>query len=539
MEQAPASQASPPAPTWSITKAEWDGYQRVSPGNALARRVLIGALLVFALAAMVVPTVMLRSSGVVLPIGQFMVVGGFFLGGVVVIMTFTRWWARRWDRLRPLVWEANGCVCPWCLERTDTTPCARHGFSRAQHRLMLDYWESLPALAFGDRARALIALRDAAPGGSLLWRLVGVVQRVRLRAEIVAHDPDSTPMQRVRAAIPRGIVTAVLVVILSGIVLAIMPRMTVSGIVPALLPWLVTSPFMVAIGPLWRRGRSRCSACNHICATERPTVCTECGADLTHPAAITRIERSSRAPLLLMLVPIGILMGVMFFQDTIVRALPAPVRNAYWTNIRPPTSYWENLTPPTMTQAEVDEAADLLIDCARPNRARPLFHFDFLCNAERAGKLTPAILEDVARATVVATLEVEQDGDEVVATVQPAFGELILGAMKTPRLVFGGVSLDDGPWTKGADWSLFMHDLDSFWRTAGQLRALPESQLVFTGRIKDAPKGTHTVRARCWIVIHGAQWERYTPTFDENGLLIPPAGAQVYPLDLKTTIEIK
>jgi hypothetical protein len=242
---------------------------------------------------------------------------------------------------------------------------------------------------------------------------------------------------------------------------------------------------------------------------------------------------------LILAVPLGLVMGMMFFQDDLAGLLPQPVRNAYWTNIRPPRSYWRNLTPPTMTQAEVDEAAGLLVECARPNRARPLFHFDFLCNAERAGKLTPAILEDVARATVEATLEVEQDGDEVVATVTPAFGELILGAMKTPRLVFGGVSLDDGPWTKGADWSLFMHDLDSFWRTAGQLRALPESQLVFTGRIKDAPKGTHAVRARCWIVIHGAQWERYTPTFDENGLLVPPAGAQVYPLDLKTTIEIK
>ena len=44
---------------------------------------------------------------------------------------------------------------------------------------------------------------------------------------------------------------------------------------------------------------------------------------------------------------------------------------------------------------------------------------------------------------------------------------------------------------------------------------------------------------RRFYSICGAQWERYTPTFDENGLLVPPAGAQVYPLDLKTTIEIK
>jgi hypothetical protein len=202
-------------------------------------------------------------------------------------------------------------------------------------------------------------------------------------------------------------------------------------------------------------------------------------------------------------------------------------------------SYWQGLTPATMTQVEIDEAANLLIECARPNRTRPLFDSSFLCNAERAGKLTPELLERVARATVEATLEIKQDGDAVVATVQPAFGELILGPMKTPRLVFGGFSLDDGHWTKGANWSLFMHDLDSFWRTSGQLRALPESQLVFTGRIEDAPKGMHAIRARCWIVIHGAQWERYTPTFDEAGALVPPSGALVYPLDLKTTIEIE
>jgi hypothetical protein len=107
------------------------------------------------------------------------------------------------------------------------------------------------------------------------------------------------------------------------------------------------------------------------------------------------------------------------------------------------------------------------------------------------------------------------------------------------RLVFGGVSIDGKAWTKGADWSLFAHDLDEFWRKSAQLPALPGSKLVFLSRIEGVPRGTHTVRARCWIVVHGSSWERFVPTFDENGALVPPAGAQVYPLDLKTTIEIK
>ena len=539
MDETQDTPSNGPRPTWSITKSEWDGYQRARPLDTLAKRVIVGAIVVLGLVFMALPILLpgdVAGPGLTRLIA---VTGAFALAITILQVAFSFWWSRRWDRLRPMIWDANGCVCPWCKVRADTAPCPNHGFTRAEHRFMLDYWESLPTLAFGDCARSLLALRDAAPYGPLAWRIAGVVQRMRLHAVVVAHDPNSTPLTRVRAAVPRAIVTAVFLIALFAVALTIAPRTIVSGMAPAFLPWLLVGPIMVAIGPLWRSGRPRCAACNHLCASDQPKVCNECGADLLKPAAVTRLHRSSPAALSILAVPLGLVMGMMFFQDDLAGLLPKPVRNAYWTNIRPPRSYWQNLTPPAMTQAEVDEAAGLLVECARPNRARPLFHFDFLCNAERAGKLTPAILEDVARTTVEATLEVEQDGDEVVATVQPAFGELILGAMKTPRLVFGGVSLDDGPWTKGANWSLFMHDLDAFWRTAGQLRALPESQLAFTGRIKDAPKGTHRVRARCWIVIHGPQWERYTPTFDENGALVPPAGALVYPLDLKTTIEIK
>lgn len=539
MDEQPASPSPASAPTWSITKSEWDGYQRSRPFDSLGGRLVIGAIVVLSLLGIVLPIALPDAFGMALFARTITTAAACVLAATAIKVGFSLWRARRWDRLRPMIWEANGCVCPWCKVRADTAPCPDHGFTRAQHRFMLGYWESLPTLAFGERARALIALRDVAPRGATLWRLIGRVQRMRLHAEVVAHDPNSTPFKRVRAAIPRAIVTALCLVALLAVALAIAPRAVVSGMAPAFLPWLLVGPIMVAIGPLWRSGRPRCAACNHLCASDHPKVCNECGADLLKPAAVTRLQRSSPAALMILAVPLGLVMGMMFFQDDLAGLLPKPVRNAYWTNIRPPRSYWRNLNPPTMTQAEVDEAADILIECARPGRARPLFDFAFLCNAERAGKLTPEILEAVARATVVAKLAVEQDGDAVVATVQPAFGELILGSMKTPHLVFGGVSLDDGPWTNGADWSLFMHDLDSFWRTAGQLRALPESQLVFTGRIAGVPRGSHTVRARCWIVIHGAQWERYGPTFDEDGALVPPAGALVYPLDLKTTIEIK
>jgi hypothetical protein len=121
--------------------------------------------------------------------------------------------------------------------------------------------------------------------------------------------------------------------------------------------------------------------------------------------------------------------------------------------------------------------------------------------------------------------------------VRPAFGALILPGRITPRLVFGGVSVDGGPWSAPADWSLFLHDVEPFWRANGQLPALPEERLVFRADLGELPAGDHAIRARCWIVLHEQVWVRYTPSFDGSGGLLPPAGATVYELPLETTFE--
>jgi hypothetical protein len=104
--------------------------------------------------------------------------------------------------------------------------------------------------------------------------------------------------------------------------------------------------------------------------------------------------------------------------------------------------------------------------------------------------------------------------------------------------VFGGVSVDGGAWSPPAAWSLFLHDIEAFWRANGQLRVLPEDMLVFRTELGTLEPGTHTVRARCWIVLHGATWERYAPTFDAGGNLIPPSSdTRIYELQLESTIS--
>jgi hypothetical protein len=105
--------------------------------------------------------------------------------------------------------------------------------------------------------------------------------------------------------------------------------------------------------------------------------------------------------------------------------------------------------------------------------------------------------------------------------------------------VFGGVSVDGGPWSAPADWSLFLHDTEEFWRANGQLPALPEDKLVFRADLGELPAGTHTIRARCWIVLHEQAWVRYAPAFDASGALLPPREATWYELSLESTVTVR
>jgi hypothetical protein len=297
-------------------------------------------------------------------------------------------------------------------------------------------------------------------------------------------------------------------------------------------------PIVAMSGPIWKVGRLRCTKCGYFCAGEQPTRCPECGSDLTLPAAVSRTERRGGPWRGAIFAGLLIVAGNPLIKS-IVSVLPARVQNSIYSWTSPPAGYFENMSVSTMTQAEIDGAIGVLISCSAPDGPRPIFDYGFMKKAMAAGKVPPATIERAARTVAQAELGVVRDGDALVATVKPEFGELIFGTDQVARIVFGGVSIDGKAWTKGADWSLFAHDLDEFWRKRAQLPALPESKLVFTGRIDGVPPGTHTVRARCWIVVQGSSWQRLVPSFDETGALVPPAGAFVYPLDLGRAIDIK
>ena len=526
---------------WSITKAEWDGYG--SARGALGAINLIGTVVgvLCGIGLMLTPTILGALVNSPPPSGITWSFRGIGIGFVVLVIALDVWQRiarRRWEAIRPIVWDSHGCVCPWCKVRVDEQPCPRHGFTREDQPKLIAYWEALPTGASADAVRAYADLRRTARKVPATWTILGPMQRAQLAAAIAANDPDATPLARLRASLPWIGIKFALGAIALALALWLLPRDITLSALSGCWPYLLVGPLLVFVGPLVRTGRPRCSACGQLCASAQPTLCPECGADLTKPAAVRRDEQL-HAKRLLFVLPLLLAFALVMFQDSIISALPAPLRNAYWTNLRPPRGYWQNLNPTLMTQAEVDDAARLLITCAEPGGARPLFDFYFLDNARKAGKLTDAVLESAARTVVQATLEIDQADGRVRATVRPSFGELILPRQATPRLVFGGVSVDSGPWSAPADWSLFLHDTEEFWRANGQLPALPEDKLVFRADLGELPTGTHTIRARCWIVLHEQAWVRYTPAFDASGALLPPREATWYELSLESTVTVR
>lgn len=543
MDEQPANPSSATAPTWSITKSEWDGFSSRAQKLQTWTWVSVGMTVLFGV-LMLVSTLFtpeVPGTTIVDTVDRVLLIAG----GVVILLALPEYlWlqrsSRKWDTLHAEVWEANGCACPWCRERVDAVPCRRHGFTRAEQELLLRYWESAATKDMAGLSRY---------GGELLARQRHKTTLARVRGSFATlvqsylfrtGDPEATPLLRLRAALPSIFTQYSIIALLGFLVWYFFGRSMLLSALAGCWWFVLFIPISVMLGPFWKVGKLRCAKCGQLCASSRPTLCPECGSDLTLPAAVSRTERSGgswRAAIYFL--PMILIIAGNPLIKWVASSLPASVQSSIYTWTGPPYGYFQNMSVATMTQAEIDGALEVLISCSAPDGPRPIFDYDFMKKAMAAGKAPDATVERSARTVVQARLEVARDGGAVVGTVTPLFGALIFGMERTPRLVFGGVSVDGETWTNGAAWSLFAHDLEEFWRKNSQFPPLPESKLKFIGRIDGLPRGPHTVRARCWIVVYGPSWQRFTPAFDENGVLIPPAGALVYPLDLTTTIEIK
>ena len=290
--------------------------------------------------------------------------------------------------------------------------------------------------------------------------------------------------------------------------------------------------------PLIERTGPHCARCKQACADPTPAICPECGFALDRPRAISE----TRARGWSFFAFVALMHGLIVTPSLLYRAtehLPPRARIALagvgWES----GDLFEDLDPTTMSAEETRAAAELLIESARPQDSRRFESGNFLDRAIRSGNLPAEYREKAARAIISASLSIERSGDGITATVTPEFGDQILFPTEEVVLVFGGVSLDGETWTKGSSWA---HTWQSVAMGASrrQDEIFDDLQFAHTGRLDGVPAGTHTVRARCWIVIPARWYGPFLPVFDDRGIIVAgPDTKGVYPLELERTIDIK
>jgi hypothetical protein len=508
---------------WSIAKSEWDSVvvrtdralRMMRWGGIISVVIAVGACI----AAFLVP--------------KSLVIAMLVVGGVAVYHAVLAAIALRKSRhartTLAQVWDARGAICPWCRVRIDEAPCADHGLSRADQPLLVAHWEALATNDMAAISRTSQELSSRGKFGTRHRFLLGMSRRA-----VAVFDDRASWRQRLVVVL----VMAGLFVLLYAAAMAAMKGRfhAVVDIEFVLMTPLLMFGFVAGLRNF--RAPLHCRKCRQLCAAPAPNTCPECGADLTKPESLSR-SRSQRLGFLWM-IPVGMLAFVVAINaGKLLSVLPVSAQVWLYSGpIKPPLDFFDDVAKKPLTKEEALAVADLALELSAPGLR--ISTSGFIGDGVQSGLLPPIYSEKAARAVVKATLTVDTVRDAIVTTVDPLFASRDEVAAAAPRLVFGGVSIDGGPWTKGADWSLFEHDLDPFWRTRGQLPALPESQLVFTARFEGVAPGTHTVRARCWIVVWGPPWQRYVPAFDANGVVVPPTGALgVYPLDLEATVTTR
>lgn len=531
---------------WNITKAEWDGIVLKVERQRFGFRIL---LLVYLL--------IVAGLSAAWYFGNSPVFAKFLLlfTPVMLVCGVGGWiWHRRanprWVAWLGVVWEARGCACPWCKTRVDTTPCERHGFSAAQHALLLGYWEAIATLnmeAVGLHSAELLRiapqLRPPRSTASRLWQgAIGPYRRARAHAATVFHDPKATMFMRLCAAIPVWLYTGSVCVIVGSLVYACVGRAMFFGLLRGCWWYFPAMLIPVFMGPIARVGRLRCTKCSQLCADAKPIGCPECGSDLTRPGAVNRMSHPVGYRWTVFLIIPLMMFAPMTGGFGLMAQLPLSSQIWCYSWVGVPFGFFRSINVSALSPGEAASAAELLIAQAAPEGARPVFDFDFLENALALGKVPESTREAAARAVVLATLEVSTTDGVTTATVAPEFGELIFGRGATPRLVFGGISVDGGAWSASSTLSLMHHDLDSFWRalepSPHRMATLPESQLRFVTELAIAP-GTHEIRARGWIVLWGEAYKRFAPTFNDDGTLITtPTMSGVYEIEMIESVTV-
>lgn len=441
----------------------------------------------------------------------------------------------RWETLAPKIWDADGCICPWCHEDVSSKACEAHGVDSSHRDLLIAHHASA---MLDNSGQALQRLVEAVPKPPRRTRLSTGSFGWLMRQTQTIQNQDTDLAIRIRAIINLSLTWFTFVGFILAIVIFLVPGGMKFILASRLTGWfLLMMPVLFFVFNLMSIGPPKCKACRQQCHNLDQEICSECGADLRKPGAINRKELNPKKAIRFVPILIG-LFALPFFMSWIVAVLPTPARNAIWGTIGAPIGHFLNLDVATMTAPRAEEEADLTLHLARPNGPgiKHNFDSDFIAKALDLALIPESYREDAARTTVSGSIRLEGTSEDQQIVLIPRIDSSLLGN-KGPRLAFGGISIDGGPWSPGASWTLVHEDLDEWWReNASSRNPRPESQLTFRVPVDLQPR-LHEIRARCWIVIDGYDWNRLDLTFDADGNPEFPAKAKVYDLAITTTLE--
>ena len=445
---------------------------------------------------------------------------------------------RRWKREAPRIWDADGCICPWCKADVRNDPCDAHGVGPEHRSLLIDFYSQPVLLEPKDKdAPRLI---DSVPRPPGFRYATSRLRKWSSDQKKIIQNPESTTTQRLGSVLKlAGIYYSTTGVGLAGVFLflpGLFPYPEGPGFM-FLMFWLLW-PLFAIVAPNLKFERV-CSSCQQQCPDLDQAFCNECGKDLQVPNATTRTFIGKPKTSLITMAFVFVLTMVLspFIGEWLMDSLPGGARRVVHRQLGVPTGYFIDIDVPNLTPEEAMAEADLVLHLARPGGPGIQFSFDrdLIGLALEQDLLPESYREKAARATASATLELEKSDDGWEIVVTPRIDPSLLDKER-PRFASGGVSIDGGPWSPGASWTLVHEDLDPNYRRGfSNLRS--ESELTFRVPVDLAP-GRYEVEARCWIILRGNTYRSLDLEFDLEGNPEFPQEAIVYDLPISTTVEI-
>ena len=505
-----------PRSGWTISDSEWNGFVERCERQARRSLYLIPLLQIVPVLVCAVAFLSLdqrnRStggSGWIGPLGRLFWVAIVPINTVLAIRTVRS--LRRFARAVARVRVECGCVCPTCGDacaprNTDGfAPRCRHGISRDVQGALVECWQ---AIARRDMLHAVGRLNASLPASDAPRGVRARLQRFVLRGSAVAADSERPFRERYLAGLRASIVFIPMMFVFASMP-TLMPTLMGGSYMPVkavilALGIAVAAPFFAMSGAARPAWQERCRACRQLLARLRPVHCTECGSDLSRPAAVESVAQIKQWRFLGAGVAIFActLLGSMAFSLGLGSSLlPTPI--LVW--IAPYTdtsSALSELETRTLSPEDRSRLAQMLISRAAPGTnfgigtgRRSHRSSNLVLPAVDAGDLPASSIDDALRATVALDGTIKQTPKATDLVLTPHFGDNLFDRSGDVWVVFLGSSFDGAEPVGASTNPIDRWSVDPIWRSGFQRESHPTEFRV------PCPTGARTARWRVTLVL--------------------------------------